>query len=104
MVSSRIALAWATLAIPEPTRSCGRRCIIPMKPLPSSPSRFSSDPDVVEEQLGRVGLVHAHLVELAPVDEALHAALDHEEGDHLGALGRVGRSEEPRVGAEWVGT
>ena len=43
-------------------------------------------PDVLEEQLGGVGLLLADLVELAAAVEALHAGLDHEQGDALGAL------------------
>ncbi len=60
--------------------------------------------DVLEEELGRVGLVHADLVELASVDEALHAALDHEQRDALGALGRVGPGgHDDEVGLVAVG-
>src|SRR6476619_3079925 len=46
--------------------------------------------DVVEEQLRGVGLLLADLVELAAPAEALHARLDHEQRDALGALGGVG--------------
>ena len=38
-VSSRICLAWARLVIAEPRRSCGRNCIIEMKPVSSGPTR-----------------------------------------------------------------
>ena len=42
IVSVRICAAWAVLATADPTRSCGRRCIIEMKPMPSWPRRFST--------------------------------------------------------------
>ena len=46
------------------------------------------DADVLEEQLGRVGLVLADLVQLAAALEALHPLLDGEERDARGPSGR----------------
>ena len=71
----------------RPRRSGIRWAISWAKPVPSSPSRFSTGTRaVVEEELGRVVGVLATLVDLVAALEALHAALD---DDHREALVRV---------------
>src|SRR4051794_9443998 len=59
---------------------------------------------VVEEQLRRVRLGLAHLVQLAAPGEAGHAGLDAEQRDAFSTSARVGaRGHDDQVGAETIG-
>ena len=58
-------------------------------------------PDVLEVQLGGVGGVQAHLVELAAAGEALHAALDDQQREALVAgIGIGAGHDDDQVGVD----
>ncbi len=59
--------------------------------------------DVVEEQLGRVLAVHAHLLEVLATLEALHAALDDEQRDAVAAVRISLCRDDHEIGEDAVG-
>jgi hypothetical protein len=72
------------------------------KPMPSVPSRFV-DGTRTSSKNGVLRL-HADLLEVAAALEALHAALDHQQAEALGAGRRVGlRDHDHEVGVDAVG-
>ena len=87
--------------IADPSRSCGQ----PTHHVDEAVVELADDvvgghPDVLEEQLGGVGLVLADLVELAAAGEAVASRLDGEERDAAGLLLRAVRAATSTRSAE----